>query len=129
MDRSKPPFFGAFHALAVDDPEACRRVPADKLSCLRVEFMMHTREHAIAVPAHEIVVHDAFRGEVLRQLTPLTPGRQHIEDCVQNLAHIRHGMTPRFPRRRHKRRDKRPLFVSQIARISAVLALVGLTVT
>ena len=120
----KPPFFGAFDALAVDDTKARRRVSTCEFSGHRVEGVVHAREHAIAVPADEVVVHDALGGKILRQLAPLAPGRQHIEDRVQHHARFWNRMAPRLPGMRHQRRDERPLLVGQIARISAVLAFV-----
>ena len=127
MDRCGPPFFRAFDALAVDDAEA-RAPPVGKLARLRIKRIVHAREHAIAIPADHVIMHDALGGEILRQLAPLASSRQHVENCVQQEARIGNPMTPRRLRRRHQRRDQRPLLVRQIARITAVLALVGRSV-
>ena len=121
----KPPFFGAFDALAVDDTKARRRVSTCEFSGHRVEGVVHAREHAIAVPADEVVVHDALGGKILRQLAPLAPGRQHVEDRVQHHARFWNRMTPRLPRGRHQRRDECLLLIGQVARISAVLAFIS----
>jgi hypothetical protein len=117
MDRYSPPFFGAFHALAVDDRECRLRRSARERSRLGVECVMDARQRSVAVPFDEIVVDRALGGKVLGQLPPLAARRQHVEDAVKDLAAVGCREAPPDPRRRQVRLDQRPFFVRQITRI------------
>ena len=57
----------------------------------------------------EIVMHRALRRQVLRQRLPLAAGPQHVEDGVQNLAHVHDRASPATLGRRDQRLDQRPL--------------------
>jgi len=114
----RAPFFGAFHALAVDDRRGRARLLAGKLACLHIERMMDAGQRAVALPFDEVVVHRALGRQVLRQLAPLATGRQHVEDGVQDLAPTSVAL------RRQVRFDQRPFLVRHIARITRRAALV-----
>ena len=114
----RAPFFGAFHALAVDDRRGRAGLFAGKLARLHIERVMDAQQRAVALPFDEVVVHRALGRQVFRQLAPLAAGRQHIEDGVQDLAptSVALGRQVRF--------DQRPFIVRHIARIARRAALV-----
>jgi hypothetical protein len=85
--------------------------------------MMDPLQRAVPVPEFEIVVHRALRRQVFGQCLPLASGPEHIENPVQDLAHVHRPLTSTVSRRRDHRRDKRPLDVGQIARITKTIAV------
>src|SRR5262249_14401931 len=54
-DRCRPPFFGAFHALAVDDGSARARFAFGLLAARDIECMVDAIESAVATPKYKIV--------------------------------------------------------------------------
>src|SRR5207249_2084346 len=60
---------------------------------------------------------------ILRQRLPLTAGREHIEDRIQNLADVHLAPTPTAFGRRYRRIDQRPLAVAQITRVAQAMAV------
>ena len=65
------------------------------------------------------------RRQVLRQRLPLATRREHIEDCVENLANIHLAPTAATLGWRDHRLDQRPFGIRQIARISQTAPLSG----
>ena len=84
---------------------------------------MDALQRAVPVPQHEVVVRRALRRQILRQRLPLAAGREHVEDRVQNLAHIHVARSAAAPGRRDQRRDQRPFGVRQITRIAQAAPL------
>ena len=118
MDRSTPPFFGAFGALAVDDGDARTGLASGAFAQLDIERVMDAQQRPVPVPQLQILVHGAARREVLRQGAPLAARREDIENGVQHFAHIDRTLAPAVPGRRDLRRHQRPLTIRQIARIT-----------
>ena len=92
LPASKPcgsmrsPFFGAFHALAVDDAGGGARFARRFFPALDVERMMNAIERAVPAPQAEVIVHGASGGRSLGNarhwqpvlstyITPLTTSR------------------------------------------------------
>ena len=73
---------------------------------------------AIALPLPEDVVDRAPRRKVLRQVTPLAPRAQKVEQAVQGLANVRRARSSAAPRRRYQRRDLRPFGIAQVRGIA-----------
>ena len=90
LPRSKPggsiraPFFGAFHALAVDDCRSRTSLPRRLLPALDVERMMQPGQGTVILPAAEIEVDGAASWQTLWHRTPMAAGAQPVE----YLAHI-----------------------------------------
>ena len=99
----KPPLFGAFHALAVDDAGRGACSAHGFLSALDVEHMMDAIQRAIPVPQAEVIMHGASGRQFLGQRAPF---------AAAGLA------------RRDQRLDMRPLLIGQIARIEQLVAVV-----
>jgi len=69
----QPPFFGAFHALAIDNGGGGAGFSFGLLAAGDVERMVNAIQHTIAVPPDEVVVDRAIRRKVLRKVAPLIP--------------------------------------------------------
>ena len=94
MDQREAPFFGALHTLAVTDGDRRTGFTAGAFAGLDVEGMMDTRQRPVPVQQFEIIVDRGFRREVLGKRTPLAAGREHVEDRVQDLAHLHRARPP-----------------------------------
>ena len=92
----RPPFFGALHALAIDDAGGGACFSFRLLAAFDVERVMNAIEHAVAVPPNEIVVHRAARRKILRKLAPLAAGAQDIHHPVHHRAHVACACRRRF---------------------------------
>src|SRR5580693_1836144 len=71
-----PPFFGALHALTIDDGGGGARFSFRLVAAFDVKRVMNAIQHAIAPPPNEIVVHRAARRKILRKVAPLATGAQ-----------------------------------------------------
>src|SRR3954452_11931038 len=80
------PLFSALDALAVDDGRGRAGLPVRLLTAEYVKRMVESVERAVVLPAAEVVVHRAARGQVLRDRAPLAAGAQHIHQPVHHLA-------------------------------------------
>src|SRR5712664_3291765 len=72
-DRYRPPFFGAFHALAIDDRGGGAGFPFLLLAAGDVERLMNAIQHTIALPPNEVVVDRAVGRKILRDIAPGGP--------------------------------------------------------
>src|SRR4051812_8790355 len=61
------PLFRAFHALAIDHRRCRAGLAPYLLTAFVVESVMDALERAVIAPAIEVVVHRAFRRQILRQ--------------------------------------------------------------
>ncbi len=73
-----PPFFGALHALAIDDAGGGASFSFRLLAAFNVERMMNAIQRAVAMPPNEVVVHRAARRKVFWKVAPLAAGRQEF---------------------------------------------------
>src|SRR5262249_8957530 len=87
VDKSNPPFFSAFDALAIDDGGGGTGLPANRFSTFYIELMMDEIERTIPPPQVEIIVQGRARRRVFRDGPPLTSGGENIHEAVHNLAH------------------------------------------
>src|SRR5271169_5806078 len=71
-----PPFFGALHALAIDDGGGGARFSFRLLAAFDIEHVMNEIQHAIALPPDEVVVDRAVRRKILRKVAPLATRAQ-----------------------------------------------------
>src|SRR5262249_2106377 len=123
-DRCRPPFFGAFHALAVDDGSARARFAFGLLAARDIECMVDAIESAVATPKYKIVMYRALWRKVLGQCAPLTTRAQDVHDPVHHLPDINRSFVAARLDGRDQRRDMRPFLVRQITRISQPAAVV-----
>ena len=114
-----------FGALTVDDRGGWARFPALALARGDIERMVDALQGAVPIPQHEVRMRCALRRQVLRQRLPLATRREHIEDCVENLANIHLAPTAATLGWRDHRLDQRPFGIRQIARISQTAPLCG----
>src|SRR5262249_41741266 len=73
-DRWRPPFFGPFHALAVDDGGARTGLSLLAFATFLIERVVDTIQGAVVSPQIEVVVDRALRRQVFRDRAPLTAG-------------------------------------------------------
>src|SRR6266566_9279480 len=85
---SKAPFLRALGTLAVDDRRGRACLPSGLLAYRHIKRVMNALQCAIPSPQVEIGPYRALRRQVLGQRLPLAARRQHVENAVQNLAHI-----------------------------------------
>src|SRR5882672_5233275 len=83
-DRCKPPFFGAFHALAIDNGGGGAGFSFRLFAACDVERVMNAIQHTIALPPNEVVVDRAVRRKVLWKVAPLATGAQAIHHPVHD---------------------------------------------
>src|SRR5438046_7353336 len=84
---------------------------------------MDALQRAVPIPQHEVGMRGALRRQILWQGLPFASRREHIEDCVQNLADVHLAPTPTAFGRRYRRFDQRPLALAQITRVAQALAV------
>ena len=120
----KPPLFGAFHALAVDDAGRGACSAHGFLSALDVEHMMDAIQRAIPVPQAEVIVHGPSGRQLLGQRAPLAAGAEQVHHTVNPLADIDALFAAAGLARRDQRLDMHPLLIGQIARIAHLVAVV-----
>ena len=82
------PFFGAFHALAVDDAGSGARFALGFLPAFEVERMMDAIERAVPGPQAEVIMHGASGGQVFGKTAPLAASAENVHHAVDHLAQI-----------------------------------------
>ena len=108
-------------ALTVDDCRARAGFAARLLAHRHVQRMVDTLQRAVPIPQFEIMVHRAFRRQILGQRLPLPSGPQQIEKAVDNLAHVDVPWPTATSCRRNHRRHQAPFFIGEITRITQTL--------
>src|SRR4051794_32978376 len=88
--------------------------------------MVQTPQRAVALPAHEVVMHGAARGQVLGQGAPLAARAQDVEHGVEHLAPINPALPPRPALRDvYEGAGQVPFGVGHVTRITQALAVAG----
>ena len=82
------PFFGALHALAIDDGGGRAGFAFAVLPALQIQRVMDAIERSVVAPQIEIVEQRAARRQVLRDCSPLASRAQNIHDPVHHFAHV-----------------------------------------
>ena len=119
------PFFGAFHALAIDDTGGGTGLPADLLSTLHIKGVMDLAQRPVVLPTLEIPVHGAPGRRVLGDIAPLVSSAQHIHHAVQHFANVDFPPSPTPFRGRYPGLDPGPFFVGQVAWIAKAVPVVS----
>ena len=125
------PFFGAFHALAVDDAAPRARLALGLLATPDVERMMDAIERAVPAPQAEVIVHGASRRQVLGQRAPLAAGAQDVHQPVDHLAQIDRPLAAAAlagwgqTAKRTDGLDMQPFLVGQVARMAQLVPVVA----
>ena len=120
----RAPFFGALHALTIDDGGGGTRFSFRLVAAFNVKRVMNAIQYAIALPPNEIIVHRAARRKILRKVAPLATSAQDIHHAVHDRTHVGAALAAARLRRWNERLDIRPLVVRQIARVPQVIAIV-----
>src|SRR6476661_10979140 len=84
-DQCTPPFFCAFHALAIDDGGGRTGFPLISFATLFIERVVDSFQRAVICPQIEVVVDRASRRKVFRDRAPLTAGRENVHQAVHDL--------------------------------------------
>ena len=84
---------------------------------------MDALQCAIPAPQVEIGPYRALRWQVFGQSLPLAAGRQHVEDAVQNLAHIDRALAAAVLGRWDHGLDNRPFGDGQITGVTKAAAV------
>src|SRR5580704_12593414 len=86
--------------------------------------MMDPIQRAVAKPPRKIVMQRAARRKVFWDVPPLAAGAQYVHHAVHDGPHIDPPLTAAASRGRDQRLDICPFVISQVARISQVIAVV-----
>src|SRR5712675_2970540 len=124
---SPPPhsiFFGAFHALAIDDGGGGTGLSFRLLAAGDVERVVNAIQHTIALPPNEVVVDRAVRRKVLWKVAPLATGAQDIHHPVHDRTHVGPPLATARLRRRNQWCNIRPLVIREVARVPQVITIV-----
>src|SRR5262249_10215874 len=125
-DQWRPPFFGRFRNLRVDDRRCGVALAPAVFAASLHERLMNTIEHAIARPFPEVIIDRAMWRKILWQLPPLATRAIDIANCVEPLAHACVALASARASRRDHRLDDSPLLVGHITRITFTPRLVRL---
>src|SRR6185369_1644790 len=101
---------------------------ANHLAGLFVNSMVQARERAVALPAHEVVVHGAARGQILGQSAPLAARAEDVEHRIEHLAQ-NNPTRPARPALRdiNEGAGQRPFRVGHVCGVSQALTVVSAT--
>jgi hypothetical protein len=113
--QARGPLLRSPGALAVDNRGTGARLASFALAGGDIERMMEALQRAVPIPQREVVMRRALRRQVLRHSLPLTAGREHVEDRVQDLADVRIARSPAALGRPDHRLDQRPFGIAQVA--------------
>src|SRR4051794_34653599 len=86
--------------------------------------MMDPIQRAVANPPRKIVMQCAARRKVFRNIAPLAAGAQDVHHAVHDGPHFGPPLTAPTSGGRNQRLDTCPFVISQVARISQVIAVV-----
>jgi hypothetical protein len=108
--RSSPHsiFFGAFHALAVDDASGGAGLSFRLLAAFDVQCMMDPIQRAVANPPRKIIMQRAARRKVLWNIPPLAAGAQDVHHAVHDRPHVGPPLAAAAFGGRDQRLDTRP---------------------
>jgi hypothetical protein len=123
-ESMRAPFFGAFHALTIDDAGGGAGVSFCLLAAFHVECVMNAIQHAVALPPNEVVMDCAARWKILRKVASLAASAQDVHHAVHHSPHVCSPLAAAALRCWNERFDKRPLVIRQVARVSQVIAIV-----
>jgi hypothetical protein len=112
-----------FGALTVDDRGGWAGFTALALARSDVERVVDALQRSVPIPQHEVRMRRALRRQVLGQRLPLATRREHVEDCVENLANIHLAPTAAALGWRDHRLNQRPFGIRQVTRISQTTPL------
>jgi len=107
-----------FGALAVDDGSGRTGLAPSLFAHRNVKRMVDALQRAVPIPQLEIMMHRAFRREILGKGLPLASGPKHTEQAVENFADVHIPRPTAASRRRYHRRDQRPLVIGEITCIT-----------
>jgi hypothetical protein len=103
-----------FGALTVDDRGGWAGFTALALARGDVERVVDALQRSVPIPQHEVRMRRALRRQVLGQRLPLATRREHVEDCVENLANIHLAPTAAALGWRDHRLNQRPFGIRQV---------------
>src|SRR4029077_3717298 len=94
------------------------------LAAFDVQCMMDPIQRAVAMPPSKIVMQRAARWKVFWDVPPLAAGAQDVHHAVHDGPNVDQPLTAAASRGRDQRLDICPFVISQVARISQVIAVV-----
>src|ERR1700761_8006495 len=125
LDKQHSRFFCAPHALTVDDTGRWAGLARSLFTAFQIERVMNVLQRSVPPPQAEIAIDRATWRQVLRHVSPLTAGSQHIHHAVDHLAHVDSALAATSLGRRYQRLDQRPFGVGEIAGIAQSVAVVA----
>src|SRR5580704_1987574 len=86
--------------------------------------MMDPIQRTVAIPPRKIIMQRAARRKVFWNIAPLAPSAEDIHHAIHDRPHVRPPLAAAAFRGRDQRLNIRPFVISQVARISQVIAAV-----
>src|SRR5262245_48090123 len=112
-----PPGLAPLHRLGIDAARTGSGVTPGLLPDRLPQGVEHLLPGAVVAPLAEVVVHRAFKEQVVGQQVPLAAGTVLVKQRIHDLTHLDStGMAPRFGCRDERLEDL-PLVVRQIGRV------------
>lgn len=119
------PLLGRLGALGIDNRSTRARLSPSRLADRDIKRLVDALQRAIPIPQLKIEMRRALRRQIFWQSLPLAAGREHIEDCVEDLALVDRPPSSATPRWWNERSDQPPLGIAQVARITNTAAVIG----
>src|ERR1700747_2543432 len=123
-DQCRPPLFGAFHALAIDDGSGGTGLSFRLLAACDVERIVNAIQHTITLPPYEVTVDRAVRRKVLRKVAPLATGAQNIHHRVHDRPHVGPPLATASVGWRNQWCNIGPLVIGEVARVPQMITIV-----
>ena len=89
---------------------------------------MDAIQRPVIGPATKVVIHGAFRWQVLGQSGPLASGAEDVHHTVDNLPDIHGPLVPTLLRRRDQRGDDGPFLIRQVAGVAQLGSVIASSV-
>jgi hypothetical protein len=120
----RPPFLGAFNALAVNDCSGWAGLAAHLFATFDVKRMMDAIERSIPTPQIEIVVHRRAWRQILRDRAPLAAGAQDVHQPVDDFPYVDMASIAAAFGRQYQWLDMRPFLVRKVTWIAQLAAVI-----
>ena len=117
VKSTDPPFFSRLYRLAVYNRNAWLGVPPRRLPDITSKEIVEALQRPVEAPAPVTGMNGGVGWEVARQVSPLAPSAEHVENRIHDLPAVC-GRRPTGLLRRKQRSDLFPLRIGQVRRIS-----------
>ena len=128
MDQCRPPFFCAFHALAIND--ACRRAGLSfhRFAAFDVQRMVDPIQRPVIIPKVKILKQRAAWRQVLGYRPPLAAGAQDVHQTVYHFTDIDAPLASTSFGRGDQWCNMCLFIIRHVTRVTQFAAIIGATI-